>query len=63
MTAELAETSTAGRTDRRTVCLNCGHYVTDTFRRVFGDNQDELYGCLNCSTMRDLRSGAGVQSD
>jgi hypothetical protein len=63
MTVDLAETPPTGRTEQRTVCLNCGHYVTDTFRRVFGDNQDELYGCLNCSTMRDLRSGAGVRPE
>jgi DNA-directed RNA polymerase subunit RPC12/RpoP len=61
MTAQLVEASPQDRTEDPTVCQNCGHYVTDTFRRVFGDNQNELYGCLNCSTMRDLRSGAGVK--
>jgi len=63
MPAEIATVSPPGRTDERTACQNCGHYVTDTFRRVFGDNEDDLYGCLNCSTMRELRSGAGVRPE
>lgn len=63
MTVDGVSAPSNRRTDRQTVCQSCGHYVTDTFRRVFGNNQDDLYGCLNCSTMRDLRSGAGVRPD
>jgi hypothetical protein len=63
MTVDGVAVTADRRTDRPTVCQNCGSYVTDTFRRVFGNNEDELYGCLNCSTMRALRSGAGVRSD
>jgi RNase P subunit RPR2 len=45
----------------RTRCRNCGAYVTSTFARVFGDNHDIVYACLECSTMRALRDGSGVE--
>jgi hypothetical protein len=46
------------RTRRR--CQGCGSYVTERFTRVFGDNEDDVYACLECSTMRELRAGSGV---
>lgn len=56
------------QTDRRhgstnTSCRNCGSYVTESFARVFGDNDDHVYACLECSTMRALRTGSGVLHD
>jgi hypothetical protein len=44
------------------VCPNCGAVVTASFARVFGDNHDDIHGCLECMTFRDLMSGAGAQS-
>jgi hypothetical protein len=41
-------------------CNNCGSFVTPQFARVFGDNDDEVYGCLNCQTARELREQAHV---
>lgn len=46
-------------TDTR--CRNCGAYVSRGFARVFGNNDDVVYGCLECRTMRDLREGGGIQ--
>ena len=47
----------------QTRCLTCGSYVTDGFVRVFGDNQNDLYACLDCTTMGALRAGEGVGPD
>jgi hypothetical protein len=48
------------QTTGQTRCLSCGSYVTDGFVRVFGDNQNDLYACLECTTMGALRAGDGV---
>jgi ribosomal protein S27AE len=58
----VARNDSSEQRDRRS-CLNCGAYVTPTFARVFGDNHDDVYACLECSTMRALRSGSGVEQD
>lgn len=42
-------------------CENCGAYVTKQFVRVFGSNDGSVYGCMSCSTGRDLREGGGTQ--
>lgn len=39
-------------------CLGCGAFVTDRFARVFGDNDNRVYGCPECSTERELYGGA-----
>lgn len=44
-----------GTTDRR--CRNCGSFVTPDFARVFGNNDDEVFGCLECMTATDVKSG------
>ena len=38
-------------------CNNCGAFVTRQFARVYGNNHDEVYGCLRCQRARDLREG------
>jgi hypothetical protein len=38
-------------------CWTCGRNVSPTFARVFGDNQNEVYGCPGCSTFRELSGG------
>lgn len=48
-------------TDSRRRCNNCGEFVTRQFVRVFGDNADEVYGCLSCGTARDLRDGKQIR--
>ncbi len=52
------EPETPNRTQQRT-CENCGSYVTKQFIRVFGGNDGAVYGCMNCTTGRDLREGGG----
>ncbi|WP_336003458.1 DUF7563 family protein [Halorientalis halophila] len=60
MTAELTTVVEERPDDTSTRCRNCGSYVTSAFARVFGDNEDHVYACLECSTMRSLRTGSGV---
>ncbi len=44
------------------VCRNCGRYVTDQFRRVYGDNDGVTHRCGECDSYRRLPRGstAGV---
>lgn len=44
-----------------TQCRNCGAYVSSQFAKVFGDNDDEIHRCIECSTLRNLQQGAGTQ--
>jgi ferredoxin-like protein FixX len=53
--------ATDPETRSSTYCRNCGSYVTTCFARVFGNNEDEVYACLECSTMRALREGSGIE--
>jgi len=43
-------------------CENCGGYVTRNFQRVFGDNQNNVQGCMNCEDRTGVREG-GVVAD
>lgn len=38
-------------------CGRCNSHISFTFARVFGNNEDEVYACPACSTMRELRNG------
>ncbi|MCO8254705.1 hypothetical protein NKF26_12935 [Haladaptatus sp. AB618] len=38
-------------------CLNCGGFVTARFARVFGDNTDEVHGCIACLDRSAVRAG------
>ena len=42
-------------------CDNCGSFVTRKFARVFGDNHDNVDGCVSCLTGAELttREAAG----
>lgn len=53
------DTASHGERDRHadTHCTNCGGFVTPRFARVFGDNQNRVERCLNCTTSRDLCNG------
>ena len=44
-------------------CDECGAFVTKSFARVFGDNQDEVYACIDCRSNRALNEGAAAQVD
>jgi len=59
-TLHIQQTADGYHSQQRT-CKNCGEYVTKQFVRVFGANDGSVYGCMNCSTGRDLREGAGTQ--
>lgn len=54
---QLSDTST------RYACENCGTVVSADFARVFGDNDDTLYRCPDCSSLRDLMSGDGAHPE
>ncbi|WP_458190644.1 DUF7563 family protein [Haladaptatus sp. NG-WS-4] len=45
----------ADDTNRR--CQNCNSFITPEFGRVFGDNDDEVYGCLECMSGTEVRNG------
>lgn len=46
------------------VCNDCGSQVTYNYARVFGDNENEVHGCLHCQSLTELRDGqAAVASD
>jgi hypothetical protein len=38
-------------------CQHCGAHVTGDFTRVFGNNDDEVYGCLECHLVQELVNG------
>lgn len=44
-------------------CQECGSHVSEQFRRVFGDNDDTVYSCLECSTRREIHDGAGADGE
>jgi DNA-directed RNA polymerase subunit RPC12/RpoP len=54
----MAEMFTGGT--NRTRCQGCGSKVSRRFCRVFGDNQDFVYGCPRCTSMRDLAQGGAA---
>jgi len=41
-------------------CSNCGGHVTEQFARVFGDRDDVVHGCVECSSFRELQEGAAA---
>jgi len=44
-------------------CLNCGEPVNAQYARVFGNDDDEVHACRNCSTQGDIANGAAVDAD
>lgn len=32
-------------------CKECGSHVSKSFARVFGDNQNNVYGCIDCGVI------------
>lgn len=35
-------------------CKNCDAFVTSQFARVFGNNQDKVFRCTECSNTRGI---------
>lgn len=35
-------------------CRDCGDMVSAQFARVFGDNNDEVFGCTTCKTTTEI---------
>lgn len=42
-------------------CDNCGAFVTPDFARVFGDNHNDVDGCVRCMSFRELQEGGAVR--
>jgi hypothetical protein len=38
-------------------CANCGAPVTKRFARVYGDNDDTVYGCRSCMQQNEIDRG------
>ena len=45
-----------------TKCRGCGSFVSARFIRVFGDNEDRVYGCHECMSTQELFDGGSVNS-
>lgn len=46
-------------TDVQNVCQRCGAHVSETFRRVCGDNDDNVFACPQCSPLDTVTQRAG----
>ncbi|WP_456071295.1 DUF7563 family protein [Haladaptatus caseinilyticus] len=58
MSTDLSETRSVD--DSKTAdtrCRNCGSFVTPQFTRVFGNNQNQIFGCFECMTATDVKQG------
>lgn len=58
----MVETTGATEVDG-TQCLGCGAFVSARFIRVFGDNDDHVYGCHECMSTQELFDGGSVKSN
>ena len=45
---------------RTDMCLGCGGHVSEQFRRVFGDNDDNAHACRGCVGQEELLNGAAA---
>lgn len=50
-------------TGTRTRCGNCDKTVSQQFARVFGDNENTIFGCPSCRSYRELKDGAVRDGD
>jgi hypothetical protein len=55
---DTADDPTQGHNQTR--CRRCGGFVTARFARVFGDNDDQVYGCHQCTSTRELFSASSA---
>lgn len=59
---DMVETRGAPEVDG-TQCHGCGAFVSARFIRVFGDNDDRVYGCHQCMSTQELFDGGSVNAD
>ena len=59
MSIEITATSTESdnSTMAETQCQNCDSFVTPQFARVFGNNQNQVFGCFDCMTATEVKKG------
>lgn len=50
----IENTATASEKNR---CQECGANVTPRWRKVFGNNENEVYGCPDCTNSVERRNG------
>jgi hypothetical protein len=44
-------------------CQNCNSYISFRFARVFGNNDDKVHACINCTNLNALRDGNAGLTD
>ena len=44
-------------------CQNCNSYISFRFARVFGNNDDQVHACINCTNLNALRDGNAGLTD
>lgn len=44
-------------------CQHCGGHVTDSYARVFGTNDGEVYGCHDCLDTTEIINGAAARTE
>lgn len=44
-------------------CQSCGSFVTKDFAKVFGNNHNEVFGCLECMTATEVKKGGARAED
>lgn len=42
-------------------CQRCGSFVSTDFIRVFGGNDGELFGCIECAAVIELYEGNAAE--
>lgn len=59
----MSKTDQDAATGANATCTICGAFVTKDFARVFGDNDDEVHGCLECQDRTAIREGGIAGGD
>lgn len=43
-------------------CLGCNSHVTEDFQLVFGNNENDVYGCPECMDAREIYEGGPART-
>lgn len=46
-----------------TKCSGCGSFVTKDFARTFGDSDDTVHACPECTDWTPIKNGAAAKPD
>ena len=57
--SDTLDTWESGNRPGKSVCQQCHSPVSRQFRRVFGDNENRVWACLECTTATRVKRGAG----